>query len=613
MKCNAIRLQKSILAVSYIYLALPVVLFFTGWCHWQFGIPLAAAVVCAVGLCLREHVRTDSPFLDTDTAVYHAGYRQWGKILLILGFVLAWTWLSGVGGYAWQNTDHPIRNQIFQLLMEETWPVVKEPDAAAGPRALIYYLGYWLPAAGIGKLCGPKAGWAAQYVWAVTGILLMYALLCLYRKKLSVWPLLVIIWFSGPDAAGMLLRSPEKFRILDTLSLDEWFGYYQFSSMTTQLFWVFNQAVPAWVLCMLVFLGEKPKNLVFVSSLAVLTSTFPFAGLVPFVLYFMVIRCVYKQTDVSKGGRQFICGKSRITGGRQFLTAEAGICLRDSVSLQNLAGTAVAAASLLYLAGNGSVEGSFPAIRSGKVMILLSGLGAAILTGIALAAGSGRIKRAAAHPYGMIKQAAAHLYRMIKQTAAHPYRKIDRAARPYGKYVWKLSAAALGILAVAVRICQISGQLHPLRYFLYLVIFYTLEAGVLLAALYPSAENKKLFALTAVWLFVIPLILIGNSSDFCMRASIPGLFLLMLWCIRALEKLPQRLRNKEERRQRISVCLLAALLALGVLTPLHEMTRTVVNMQHGIENQTASLESVLRGNNFSGTTEGFFWKYVAKN
>lgn len=214
-------------------------------------------------------------------------------------------------------------------------------------------------------------------------------------------------------------------------------------------------------------------------------------------------------------------------------------------------------------------------------MILLSGLGAAILTGIALAAGSGRIKRA--------------------------------AARPYGKYVWKLSAAALGILAVAIRICQISGQLHPLRYFLYLVIFYTLEAGVLLAALYPSAEDKKLFALTAVWLFVIPLILIGNSSDFCMRASIPGLFLLMLWCIRALEKLPQRLRNKEERRQRISVCLLAALLVLGVLTPLHEMTRTVVNMQHGMENQTASLESVLRGNNFSGTTEGFFWKYVAKN
>ena len=579
MKCKAIWLQKSILAGAYGYLALPVILFFTGWCRWQVGIPLAAAVVCAVGLCLREHVRTGSPFLDTDPAVYLVGCRQWGKILLILCTVLAWTWLSGVGGYAWQNTDHPIRNEIFRLLMEEPWPVVKEPDATSGPRALIYYLGYWLPAAGIGKLCGPKAGWAAQYVWAVAGILLAYALLCLYRKKLSVWPLFVIIWFSGPDAAGMLLRSPEKFKIFGTLSLDEWFGYYQFSSMTTQLFWVFNQAVPAWVLCMLVFLGEKPKNLVFVSSLAILTSTFPFAGLVPFVLYFMVTRCVRKQMDVSEDRRLSVWEKRRVKpGGGRFSTA--GRCLRDSVSLQNLAGAAVAAAGLLYLAGNGAVEGSLPVTPSGNGLILLFGLGAAVFIGIAAVAVSGRIRKPTEYPFK--------------------------------GYVLKLAAAALGIPVIAVRICQISGQMHPPRYFLYLVIFYTLEAGVFLAVLYLSVEDKKLFALTAVWLFVIPLILIGNSSDFCMRASIPGLFLLMLWCIGALEKFPAGQHKKEDRCRKISVCLLTVLLVFGALTPLHEMARTVVNMQNGVGNQTASEESVLKGNNFSGSTEGFFWKYVAK-
>lgn len=620
MRFQAAGVQKGILAGVYIYLALPAVLFFAGWCRWQAGIPLAAAAVCAVVLCIREHCRDGSSFLDAKTAEYTAGYRQWGRICIIAAAVFAWTWLSGVGGYVWQNTDHPIRNEIFRLLMEEPWPVVKETDA--GARGLVYYLGCWLPAAWIGRLGGPEAGWAAQYLWIAAGILLMYALFCSCRKKLSVWPLFLMIWFSGLDAAGMLLRSPGSFRVFSTLSLDEWFGYYQFSSMTTQLFWVFNQAVPAWVLCMLVFLGEKPANLVFVSSLVILTSTFPFAGMVPFIGYFMVTRSIGEMKGAN-GQRKPSIG------------IYMEVFLKNCFSLQNLAGIVVTAVSFLYIAENGAVQGSFSKLLhiagNGAVQGSLSGALTAkwILVGfcvamivggsIAVAAGyagySRRKKAADCRVAGSSQEITAH-YRMTgssQKTTAH--RRM--AGGSFGKSAGCLIGCRrgrfrigifffLGIAAVAARVCRISGQMHPLRYFLYLAVFYSLEAGLLFAVLYPSVRDKKLFALTGIWLFVIPLILVGNSSDFCMRASIPGLFLLMLWCIRALEQ-------KTGGRQKLRSCLLAAFLLIGALTPLHEMARTVVNTRNGFVNQTASEESVLMGNNFSGAAEGVFWKYLAKN
>lgn len=37
-------------------------------------------------------------------------------------------------------------------------------------RGLIYYIGYWLPAAVVGKVFGLTAGYYFQYVWAIIGI-----------------------------------------------------------------------------------------------------------------------------------------------------------------------------------------------------------------------------------------------------------------------------------------------------------------------------------------------------------------------------------------------------------------------------------------------------------
>ncbi|MDE7312854.1 MAG: hypothetical protein K2N87_14730 [Eubacterium sp.] len=568
------RARELVRTGVYVYLAFPVLLFFLGWCRWYIGIPAALITVYAVLLCQKEH-RMGYIAEDSGTNQPENGIRcraatgtwwkvagTWWKIAGIVGLVLLWAGLSGIGGYVWQNSDHPIRNQIFMQLIEAHWPVVQELESAAGTRGLVYYLGYWLPAAVAGKLFGTAAGWAVQYVWAVVGILLMYALLCMHRKKISVWPLLVIIFFSGTDAVGMLLREPEKFHLIGTLSLDEWFGYYQFSSMTTQLFWVFNQAVPAWVLCALVFLEEKPRNLLFASSLIILTSTFPFAGMLPFVLYFMVTRAPWS-TAKEAAGQMLQIGKE---------------CWKNWGSLQNvLGGGTVAVICGIYLAGNDSVRGSLQRFGTGGES--LSGAGTVWMYVIPVCVALAGILAACA---GVWILTALIL-------------------RGWGRRLKKM-ALMLGGIAVCLRILTIETELSPLRYGIYLLVFYVLEAGLLLAVLYPSVEDKRLFALNGIWLFVIPLILVGKANDFCMRASIPGLFLLLLWSIQMLER----------SKKRWPACLLLVLLLIGALTPMHEMARTIVNTQAGLENQTAEAERVLRGNNFSGSAEGFFWKYIAK-
>lgn len=301
MKVKASRVHRLVLALAYGYLALPVLIFFLGWCRWQIGVFCSAVLVCAVWGCIREH-RFEPDAVYVFTSVHGS------KIAAVILLVLLWTGLSGVGGYVWQNADHPVRNELFALLVEQKWPLVREVDyvSASGTagtqvRGLVYYTGYWLPAAVVGKLAGLAAGQAAQYLWAVTGILLMYAWICIGRRKLAVWPLTVLILFSGLDALGVLLTCPEGITVFGDVHLEAWAPYYQFSSMTTQLFWVFNQAVPAWLLAALVFYGEKPRNLLFLAFLTILTATFPFVGMLPFVLYFMIRRCAWEPGGLDAG------------------------------------------------------------------------------------------------------------------------------------------------------------------------------------------------------------------------------------------------------------------------------------------------------------------------
>lgn len=96
-----------------------------------------------------------------------------------------------------------------------------------------------------------------------------------------------MIFFSGMDILGALYSSrlPDLLAY-DAMHLEWWTNDFQFSSLTTCLFWVFNQTVGAW-LATVCFLQEKDcRNYLLLGTACLMCGPFPFVGLV----IFMVVR-----------------------------------------------------------------------------------------------------------------------------------------------------------------------------------------------------------------------------------------------------------------------------------------------------------------------------------
>jgi len=541
------RVFRIVIVAGYFYLALPMILFCLGWCKWYIGIPVAVIVAGGMVLCIKEHwnrpLKLELMFRKQDA---------W-KVVGIVVLIMMWVALSGVGGLMWQNSDHWWRNEIYELLVTEKWPVTATftTDTGTDGRGMVYYIGFWLPAAAIGKFFGIAAGYVAQYVWAVFGICVFYALICLWRKKVMVWPLFVIVFFSGLDVVGALISQSWDIHIFSDLHMEAWSEHFQYSSMTTQLFWVFNQAIPVWLACALLFFCEKPKNMIYLWSLVMLTSTFPFVGMLPFVIYYMISR-VHWRNDYTKAA--------------QIMRD----CWKHWASLQNmLAGFAILLISGLYFMSNDALLGSVSFLKNNALGILLVLAAIILLIGVMLG-----------------------LFWCVAAIALH------------WPKVLKYSVCMCGIVFVVMRIGHLAycDWQTPLFWWLNLTVFYVLEAGVYLICLYPVLKRNKLFWMTSILLYIIPLIIIGSSCDFCMRASIPALLRVMFWCIQVID----------QKWGQIRTYLLVGLMVIGAVTPLHEIKRSYSNTRVQYENYVVEPERIYFGGNFSGSTDTLFWKYVAK-
>ncbi len=537
MDNSKIGVSKSILIVIYLYLALPFLIFVLGWCKWYIGIPVAASILWGIWASVKEHGNTKVCYSFTQNDRF--------KIAVICVVVILWVVLSGVGNYAWQNSDHTVRNAIYENMVTYPWPVEKEMfiNEQSQNVMLTYYIGYWLPAALVGKLFGIQAGYAMQLVWAVLGILIMYALICIWRKKITLWPLILFIFFSGLDIIGTMFM--ENSEIFGDAHLEAWSWYYQYSCNTTQLFWVFNQAIPAWVASVFLFLYEKPKNVIFIVSMLIINSIFPFVGIIPFSIYYMIHRAEWP-TKIKKPWELLKC------------------CWKNWGSVQNvLAGGSIGIISCLYCLGN-NIMGKTLAAVGDKLLLLI--------------------------PIALVGSIIA-------------FWVFTYIAMRFGKKLLKL----IPILFVVIVIWRVNSlnyndwQPEPFLWF-NLTLFYFLEAGVFLVCVYHIVEDKVLFWINALALYIIPTIYVGNSCDFCMRASIPGLLLITLWCIQAIA----------EDKNKLKVYILTALLLLGAVTPLHEIKRSYFNSRNYYENTTITEDILYQSNNFIGDADGFFGKYIAR-
>ena len=446
-------------AAGLLCLLLPAAAFLLTWVRPVIAIPSVAMLVAAFHLFMRRDRVSPAAdaFGDNDELCISVL-----SLLAVIACAVVWTWLSGMGGLFYQNEDHYGRNAIFHDMLENPWPVYFEGTDFA----LTYYIAYWilpaLLAKGVSLLFGSGVLWTAgnaalfaqTVIFLVIIFLLLLSLVRARKLPAVLTALFIFVMFSGMDGLPAALKNDWNNQI------EWWAETYQFSCNTTCLFWVYNQALPAWIATLLLL--SRPMDFGWYALLGL--AAFPFSPM-PFVSLFFLMVCMFVYSLV-KGVRE----KSFALHARaQFLSC---------FTAENL----LACAALLPSFG---------------------------------------------------------LYFMSNQASSE------------GGFTMQLFFYAWGAAKALSR----------------LVLFWLIEFGALALVMAPRFKKDPLFGFSVVPLLLAPMFRLGFKADFSMRGSIPGLTVLCVYAIRFL------IEAFSCRSRRTEACLLAALLALGALTPLMEFER----------------------------------------
>ena len=258
-----------------VYLLLPTLVFVFGWLRLAWSIPVTGLLLFSVW---RFHADKD----DTETIV---GLPPRKILAVLASALLGWMLLSGIGGFSFQNPDFHFRNAILRDLLENPWPVVWNFDYRGGPNRDVlftYYHAFFLPAAAAGKILGWQAANIVLWVWAFAGVAITWLLILPYIGRR---PLLLLLFpvFSGLDILGRLLLHYNEPLVIPYQHIEWWTAFMVYSSHATQLYWVFNQAVPAWIATLLVLSLRRSRNSWLPLALSIPFAPLPVVGLAPFV------------------------------------------------------------------------------------------------------------------------------------------------------------------------------------------------------------------------------------------------------------------------------------------------------------------------------------------
>jgi hypothetical protein len=267
--------------IAILYLALPVSIFLVGWLEPWAAVPMLACLAFALRpLVITSH----APGLAADLPLW--------QLIMAIAVGCAWTVCGGIGHWVFANADWHVRDAVLHDLVTGTWPVGYGVEDGS-PTLLRAPIGFYLPAALIGKMAGLAAANAALAVWTAAGaVIFLLQVLSLMPRRLgaALAGVAVIVSFSGLDAVGTVLRDPGTLAHWDvTKHLEWWAARYQYSSMTTQLFWVPNHALGAWLGIGLLYRlredAEAASLLGIVVAAVSLWSPLAALGLVPFVVW----------------------------------------------------------------------------------------------------------------------------------------------------------------------------------------------------------------------------------------------------------------------------------------------------------------------------------------
>jgi len=308
-----------LLAVSCVYVGLPSAVFFLGWLRWWAAWPAVILLLGAVVGLLRKAVqaglrdRSDSvggTSFPAGRGFFVAKGFSWSQGALWAGVCLLVVSLSGAGGVGLQEGDYFKHNAVLKHLMESPWPVWIPTDQGAFP--LVYYPGWYLPGAVVGKWFGWAAANGLIFLWTAAGVMLALAWFAALVGRCQPMVLAIFFLFSAPDVLGAAIFKligwdpgpPRPPPVPDAWGIDWyalrwwnwelrwWAGPYtwNYCSHMELVFWVPQQALGAWICSGMMAAGIFWSRLqgrcwaLVPLALSALWSPFVTLGLTPFLL-----------------------------------------------------------------------------------------------------------------------------------------------------------------------------------------------------------------------------------------------------------------------------------------------------------------------------------------
>lgn len=276
--------------VAYLYSVLPLIIFFVGWLKWYlYLLALITVSVCLfLSFCKKTKEECDE---HIEVNVY--------IILLVALISFLYAYFCGIGRLWAQSKDYPWRNAIFRDLILKEWPVLYDKYNGA----LVYYIGLWLPSAFVTKLfLGFGISDSTAFIvgnilfllYVSFGLSILFFMISFYFKISKnhkiLLSIILFIFFSGMDILGSI----EPLAI-NGYHLEWWAEKYQYSSFTTCMCWVFNQALIPWIITLIIIKDQKIEDFVFLGMMCLMSGPLPFLGVFIYCILFgfkELINCI---------------------------------------------------------------------------------------------------------------------------------------------------------------------------------------------------------------------------------------------------------------------------------------------------------------------------------
>ncbi|MBO4636345.1 MAG: hypothetical protein J5685_04285 [Clostridiales bacterium] len=273
------------LAVSLIYLILPVIVLGFGMMRIPWAVILGAALLVTSSYLVfpgrkkKEKGLPDSESIEISPVLFFVS----------VPVIIIWVYFSGIGEFSWTTADHPYRAAVLNDMVAYKWPVVfdlsKQTGALkgmTGTRVLAYYYAFWTIPALIGKMFGIFAARVALLIWSVLGAFLILTGLFFIQKKPSFTALAMLVLFSTFDFIPIT--------VMDILNLydgswEGWNTHLNLHSNTFQMMNVFNQCIPGWLATVLLLKKRDCRWVGLTGSIVFCYSPWGAVGMVPFALY----------------------------------------------------------------------------------------------------------------------------------------------------------------------------------------------------------------------------------------------------------------------------------------------------------------------------------------